>query len=284
MSGQTYADLLKNGAAELIAANIDEAHYQAKLLLLHCTGWVASELISKETGVASEKTATRFNQAIAQRVSGVPVQHIIGTTEFFGLTLKTDLRALIPRPDSEIVAELALSLIPPETVFRLADLGTGSGALLAALLATRPKARGIAIEASQNALTLAAENFRQLDMADRAQLFLGSWTDWTGWDQCDLIISNPPYIRSDVISTLAPEVRDHDPLDALDGGVDGLDAYREIIALGAHYMKPGAHLVLEIGYDQKDPVSDLLIKAGFVNLQHRQDLGGNDRAIAATKT
>ena len=128
---------------------------------------------------------------------------------------------------------------------------------------------------------LARENITELSLSARATVLNQSWTDWNGWADCDLIISNPPYIESAVIPTLQPEVRDHDPMDALDGGVDGLDAYREIITLGAAHMKAGAHLVLEIGYDQKDMVSALLRAANFTGLTHRKDLGGNDRAIAA---
>lgn len=231
----------------------------------------------------TEHTSGDLEALIERRIAGEPLQHILGETPFHAITLKTDPRALIPRADSETVVDLALELISDDWAQTLADLGAGTGALLIAVLAQRPHAKGTAIERSDDAASLLCENIAALEMGDRAKLFRGSWTDWTGWGDCDLILSNPPYIESDVIPTLAPEVRDHDPMEALDGGPDGLDAYREIIALGAAQMKSGAWLVLEIGYDQRESVSALLGQHGFTGLIHRKDLGGNDRAIAAQK-
>jgi release factor glutamine methyltransferase len=233
-----------------------------------------------------------FMNLIERRQQREPLQHILGSWAFFDLDLKTDARALIPRADTEPVIELALrrlglTVFPAERSDRtitIADLGTGSGAILATLLSRFPEASGIAVEANKRALSLAEENFSALGLLSRIELVSQSWTDWAGWYQCDLIISNPPYVKREVISTLAPEVRDHDPIDALDGGVDGLDAYREIIALAQTHMRPGAELVFEIGFDQKQQVSDLLLASGFENLEHMQDLGGHDRGIAATKS
>lgn len=284
MSEPSYADLIQTGAATLREAGIDDAVRDARQLLLFVTQFTSAELIANERTPASDAHQAGFQRVIAQRQQRTPAAHITGHTDFFGLHLKSDARALIPRPDSECVVELALSLIPAQATWRVADLGTGTGALLAALLTERPQLRGTAVEASIDALHLAAENFQRLDLSDRAQLFCGSWQDWSDWQLCDLIISNPPYICTDVIAALAPEVRDHDPSEALDGGADGLTAYRDIIARAAGQMKPGAHLVFEIGFDQKTAVTRLLESSGFSDLQHVRDLGGNDRAIAATKT
>ncbi|MEO1324097.1 MAG: HemK/PrmC family methyltransferase [Pseudomonadota bacterium] len=214
------------------------------------------------------------------------MQHILGEASIYELTLKSDARALIPRQDSAEAISLAIDslsgmglLIPA-----IADLGTGSGVLLAEILHRFENARGFAIERDEKALSLAAENFETLGLSDRTEMFKGSWAEWQSWAKCDLIVSNPPYIRCDVIPTLQTEVRDYDPMAALDGGVDGLDAYREITELAAAQMKPGAYLVFEIGFDQKEAVSQLLLKAGFTDLRHQQDLGGQDRAIAALKS
>lgn len=226
---------------------------------------------------------TGLEALIERRIAGTPLQHIIGETPFHAITLKTDARALIPRSDSETIVDLALELLPEDQKLNIADLGAGTGALLLAILTQRPHAKGTAVERSVEAATLLAENIRALKMDDRATLFQGSWADWSGWAEYDLIVSNPPYIERGVIPTLAPEVRDHDPMEALDGGPDGLDAYREIITLGAAHMKSGASLVLEIGYDQRESVSALLDAQGFTGLTHRKDLGGNDRGIAAQK-
>ncbi|MCR9194724.1 MAG: peptide chain release factor N(5)-glutamine methyltransferase, partial [Hyphomonas sp.] len=223
-------------------------------------------------------------QAVGMRADRQPFAHIAGRVDFYGLELWSDGRALIPRADSECVVDLALMKIPEDAAWHLADLGTGTGALLAVLLSQRPRASGTAVEQSAAAISLADENFETLNLTGRVQLVHSSWAEWSGWDRCDLIISNPPYIASDVIPDLAPEVRDFDPMDALDGGPDGLAAYREIIALAGDRMTSGARLVLEIGFDQKGAVTELLGSAGFVQLEYRRDLGGNDRAIAAVKS
>ena len=284
MSDLSYEDLIRAGSKHLSSAGLDDSVREARRLAQLISDLTPALLIAMEQETVPPDQIEAFKLMINMRAERTPYAHIAGEVEFFGLHLRSDSRALIPRPDSESVVELALENIPDGAAFRLADLGTGSGALLAALLTARPKARGTAVETSQDAIMLAAENFETLDIAARAQLFFGSWADWTGWQVCDLIISNPPYICSDVIPTLEPEVRKFDPLSALDGGADGLAAYREIITLAADQMKSGAHLVLEIGFDQKQAVSDLLMRAEFSNLRHQQDLGGNDRAIGATKT
>ncbi|MEL6858214.1 MAG: peptide chain release factor N(5)-glutamine methyltransferase [Pseudomonadota bacterium] len=277
----TLSEALRTGAEAVAAMGSEDPNFESRVLLMALTGRSRTDLYAHEDERLTSEQEDRFLQAVARRAAGVPLQHILGFVDFRSIRLKCDARALIPRPDSEIVVDLALAARPPR---RVADLGTGSGCLLLSILAECPEASGIAVDADAAALGLARENAGLLDLSGRIDFIHGSWRAWTGWGACDLIISNPPYIRSDVISTLAPEVRDYDPMAALDGGADGLDAYREIVQLGADHMAKGAQLVLEIGYDQKSPVSDLLESAGFGNLQHRRDLGGNDRAIAATKS
>lgn len=284
MTGPTYAELMRLASQQFREAGIDAPRQEARRLMLFATGFASAELVVREVEVADPDHRHAFEGWVQTRVMRVPLAHIEGWTSFFGHRFRTDDRALIPRADSESVVELALQCIPEEAEWTVADLGTGTGALLASILISRPNCEGVAVERSHDALLLAHENFEMLDLSSRVASFQGSWREWTSWVECDLIVSNPPYIRNDVIPTLAPEVRDHDPMEALDGGADGLDAYREIISLGAQHMKPGAHLVLEIGYDQKSAVSDLLTSVGFSKLQHRKDLGGNDRAIAAIKT
>ena len=284
MIAKSYANLLNSGAADLRVANLDDPVREARRLLLLASGKSPADLIAHEMDIATDDHIASFRSMIEMRAQRVPFEHIAGQVSFFGLMLRSDSRALIPRADSETVVSLALDLIPEGATFQIADLGTGSGALLAAILSQRPKVRGIGIENDPNAILLAIENFEICGISRRADLFEGGWADWQGWSEYDLILSNPPYIQSAVIETLQPEVREFDPMVALDGGANGLDAYREIISLAADDMKPGAHLVFEIGYDQKRAVSDLLFKAGFTDLRHQQDLGGNDRAIAATKT
>ena len=282
MTQTSYAQALRAGANQLSAAGLTYAREDARILLCAACGLSAIDLIQREQGQIAPAEHARYLAMIGRRASHQPLQHILGRTSFYGLSLICDARGLIPRDDSECVVDLALELLPAGSGGVIADLGTGSGALLAALLTQRPQLTGTGIEQSPDAAALAAENLMALGLTDRATIAAQGWADWTGWRACDLIISNPPYIETAVIDTLDIEVRDHDPRAALDGGADGLAAYREIIRLAAAQMKAGAHLVLEIGFDQKQAVSDLLITSGFTSLTHRKDLGGHDRAVAAT--
>lgn len=283
MNDNSFEAVIHAAAKRLDAARIDNAYFEAKQLLKHAQRRAEDSAALPSAEPISKDDIQRFEALIARRLLREPLQHILGSTGFHNITLATDHRALIPRSDSETVVELALEFVPGDGAVTIADLGTGSGALLATLLTERPNVRGIAVEASVDALSLAEENFEKLGMADRIDVFSGSWSGWTAWRDCHLIISNPPYIRTDVIPTLAPEVRDFDPVAALDGGADGLAAYREIAALAATKMRTGAHLILEIGYDQRETVSELLRTAGLTVLATRRDLTGNDRAIAAQK-
>nr|WP_300998566.1 peptide chain release factor N(5)-glutamine methyltransferase [Hyphomonas sp.] len=270
-------------AQELAAAGIGEAALEARLMLSHVTRLSRATMIAQSDRALTPDETQACRQALSRRSAREPLQHILGVTQFYGLDIRTDARALIPRPDSECVVEAALDRLPKDQSLALADLGTGTGCLLAALLTQRPQARGEGVEASPEAAELARENIEALGLTDRASIFSGSWADWHGWARADLIISNPPYIASGVIPALEAEVRDHDPMSALDGGADGLDAYRQIIFLARAAMKPGAWLVLETGYDQKAAVMDLLAASGFVEAASGADLGGNDRWAAARR-
>lgn len=280
---ETLAAAERRMAQELAAAGIGEAALEARLLLSHITGLSRAMMIAQSDRSLTPDEVQSYRQALARRLLREPLQHILGVTQFYGLDIRTDARALIPRPDSECVVEAALDRLPKDQPLTLADLGTGTGCLLAALLTQRPLARGEGVEASPDAAELARENIEALDLTGRAGIFSGRWSDWHGWTSADLIISNPPYIASGVIPALEAEVREHDPMSALDGGADGLDAYREIIFLAEAAMKPGAWLVLEIGYDQKAAVMDLLAASGFAQAASGADLGGNDRWVAARR-
>nr|WP_225908022.1 peptide chain release factor N(5)-glutamine methyltransferase [Hyphomonas sediminis] len=275
--------MIRDGARRLREAGISNPKSEAMMLMLHAFGGSHVALISQGSEPVPKGVEDEFLDATTRRAAREPVQHIMGYTAFYGLEIRSDGRALIPRIDSETVVTAALDRLPKDQPLRLADLGTGTGCLLAALLRERPETRGVGVEASPEAARLAGENFEALGFSGRATVFQGSWADWRGWGEADMIISNPPYIASAVIEELEPEVRDHDPLSALDGGADGLDAYRQIVNLAGAQMKPGACLIFEIGYDQRAAVSELLQAAGFENVADGQDLGGNDRWVAGWK-
>ena len=195
---------------------------------------------------------------------------------------------LDPRPDSETLIETALAVLPENAPLRLMDLGTGSGCLLLTLLAERPLARGVGIDKSRAALSMARRNAHQLapNIRRRVALRHGDWlTDapLNADEPVDMIVTNPPYIESRAIATLDRDVRLFDPRLALDGGADGLGPYRKLIAPGLQRLKSGGYIVLEIGATQADAISKLLAAAGFVDIARRQDLAGRDRVLIAAK-
>lgn len=266
----------------LAEAGIDEARLEARLIARHVTGLETAGLIARAQDPAPPGLAAALDPLLKRRAGREPLAHILGVTDFFGLELYSDARALIPRADSECVVELALECLPDGPA-RVADLGTGSGCLLLALLSQRGGLTGTGIDASGEAIALARANAEKTGLTARAEFLHLSWAEWQGWGEAALIISNPPYISSAIVETLERDVKDHEPRAALDGGPDGLAAYHEIIGLGVKTMQPGAWLVLEIGYDQREAVSALLTDAGFTDLSHCRDLGGRDRGIAARR-
>ncbi len=177
----------------------------------------------------------------------------------------------------------ALERLDPAVPARILDLGVGSGAILLALLAERPAARGLGVDISEEALAVARENAANLGLAARAALLRGDWTAGLEPASFDLVVSNPPYIPTADIPTLDPEVRQYEPLEALDGGPDGLDAYRRLAPEILRALKPGGHFVVEIGHDQAEAVVGLFEAAGAGDLELRQDLGDRDRVVAGRR-
>ncbi|MEO1028645.1 MAG: peptide chain release factor N(5)-glutamine methyltransferase [Pseudomonadota bacterium] len=279
---KSYQDWLNWGARTLNEAGIDIARQEARWLLQFATGLSNLDLISLELDEFNSKDQiSLYKSSIERRAKHEPLAHIEGKAEFYGLTFRTDARALIPRSDSETLINVALALLPTEAPFRIADLGTGTGCLLLTLLHERKNAHGVGIDLSADAVDLANLNKEALNLSDRAEIMNCSWTEWTGWGDVDFIVSNPPYIETDVIESLDLDVRLHDPFEALNGGEDGLDAYREIIKSAAMLMKPGARLIFETGYDQGRSVPKLLSDHGFSDVEVHKDLGSRDRVVSA---
>jgi len=276
----TYAYLIRKTTKALDAAGIETPRREARLLVALAARLDTAMLIARERDEVDDGgMLARLQTYTQRRAAREPFAHIRGSTSFYGLDFISDARALVPRPDSEIVVETALGLLPRGRGMRVADLGTGSACLLIAILATRGGVEGVGVEADPQAASLAQENVKRHDLEDRAMIVHKRWEDWRGWGDFDLIISNPPYIESAVIDTLAPDVRVFDPLQALDGGPDGLEAYRSILALAQAQMTLGAHLVFEIGYDQDEAVRALMAAHGFTEIGGARDLGARDRVV-----
>jgi release factor glutamine methyltransferase len=190
---------------------------------------------------------------------------------------------LTPRPDTETVVEYVLRDFPETAPWTVLDLGVGSGAILLSILAERPAAKGLGVDVSEEALAVARENAANLGLAGRTALLRGDWTFGLDGESFDLVVSNPPYIASHVIEELEPEVRDHEPRLALEGGADGLDHYRTLAPEILRVLKPGGRFAVEIGYDQKEPVEALFRAVGAEGVVTLRDLGDRDRVVAGVK-
>jgi release factor glutamine methyltransferase len=256
----------------------------ARLLVAAAIGIAPDRLVLADDRSLTEGEAIAIERAIARRLAGEPVARIIGMKEFWGLDFRLADATLVPRPDTEILVETALAWIDRqgrrEDPLRVIDIGTGSGAILVALLSMLPNAVGLGIDLSEEAARAARENAARLGCKARSQFAVGRWSECCG--TADVIVSNPPYIVSDVIRTLDREVRDHDPILALDGGADGLDAYRAILGDLDRVMAPGGAAFLEIGYDQAEAVAALAGEARFEAAVHR-DLAGHDRVLSLAR-
>lgn len=267
----------------LSEAGIDGAHDDARALLLGVTGITALELAMTSRAPLSEEEARLLTECAYRRAAREPVSRILGERGFWTLDLVVAPDVLDPRPDTETLVETTLALLAQrrEAPLRILDLGAGSGAILCALLSDLPNAYGVAVDLSEPACAATALNLARCGLADRAGVLRGDWAQAVS-GSFDAIVSNPPYIRTEEIDSLDPEVRLHDPPLALDGGADGLDSYRAIIFAARTLLAQGAPLVFEVGWDQAVSVADMLGAAGFAIARIGRDLGGHERVVAAT--
>ena len=229
----------------------------------------------------AETEVAKLAEFERRRFAGEPESRILGEREFWGLTFAVTAATLDPRPDSETLIETALTLLRNVSAPRILDLGTGTGCLLLALLHERADATGMGVDLSPEALGVASANAARLGLAPRASFHAGNWTERLD-EKFDLVISNPPYIRHDDIAMLEVEVREHDPMLALDGGADGLDAYRALARLLPDFLTQAGHAVIELGAGQADEVTSLFEMAGSSVLRVVPDLGNVPRALVAT--
>ncbi|WP_454812521.1 peptide chain release factor N(5)-glutamine methyltransferase [Labrys neptuniae] len=277
----TLGGLYREILTDFRTASLATPELDARWLVAEAAGLPATAItLSPDSPITAEAAAKAYAFR-ARRLAGEPVDRILGSRAFWSLEFRLGPATLSPRPDTETIVETCLALLPERDVtYRLLDLGTGTGAILIALLHERPRASGIGIDCSADALAVAALNAADNGVADRAQFQPRNWTEGLE-DKFDLIVSNPPYIPSADIAGLEPEVRQHDPLLALDGGTDGLDAYRAIVADAPRLLRPGGLLVFELGIGQEDAVAALMRQAGFEMIgPARKDLGGVARALA----
>ena len=282
--GETREKALARLARFLEASGVEEAREDARLLLFDACGLTHAEYLLSPEAPVGEAAATFLADRAARRAAREPVSRILATRGFWTLDLAVFPDVLDPRPDTESVVALALSLVAARRneAMRLLDLGSGSGALLCALLAELPRAFGVAVDLSQQALQATRTNLARCGFSARAAILQGLWGGSLG-STFDLVVSNPPYVKSEEIDRLSPEVRLDDPRSALDGGVDGLSAIREIAADLPRLLAPGGVAVLEVGLRQAGETAALLAAAGLEDAGKRRDAGGRERAVAARR-
>lgn len=265
-------------AAERLAATSDTARLDAELLAAHLMGMSRAEMLLQHMRDAAPHGLAAL---VERRAGHEPVAYLTGRQEFYGLPLIVTPAVLIPRGDSEVLVDAALAARPDAA--RVLDCGTGSGALLLAVLSRLGQAHGIGIDSSPAALEVAARNAEALGLRPQARFALADW-DEPGWDEglgpFDLIIANPPYVEDHAV--LDPDVRDHEPASALFAGPEGLDDYRVLVPQLPRLLAPGGVAVVEIGYRQADAVSRIAASAGLAAELHR-DLGGRPRALVMRK-
>jgi release factor glutamine methyltransferase len=267
----------------LKAAGIDTPVIDARLLVEAAADATRADLLSDPYRELSPEQAAALDDYLSRRERREPVAHILGRKGFWSLMLKVGPEVLTPRPDTEMVVTAALEALPPDAPAQILDLGVGSGAILLAVLHDRPAAKGLGVDLSEEALAVARDNAASLGLAGRTALLRGDWTTGLSDATFDLVLANPPYIPSADIDTLEPEVRQYEPRSALDGGPDGLDAYRILAPEILRVLKPGAAFVVEIGHDQGPAVQDLFAAAAADELRVGQDLSGRDRIVAGRK-
>jgi release factor glutamine methyltransferase len=274
---------LKDAVARLRAAGVDTPVLDARLLVQHALGADWNQLFIGPDRDLTGDERSELDRLLDRRAAREPVSRILGHRDFWSLNLLVGPDTLDPRPDTETIIDSALKLVPErDLAVRVLDLGTGTGAILLALLTELPNATGLGIDRAPGAVATATENAQRLGLDGRARFRNGDWGKGIE-DRFDLIVSNPPYIRRGDIAGLAPEVRDFDPVLALDGGPDGLDAYRELAPDLERLLDPGGCAVLEVGQGQAPAVMRILEAVGLRSAGSARDLAGIERCVIAQR-
>jgi release factor glutamine methyltransferase len=288
--------LTLGGAVRKLGRHFEDAglaspRLDARILVAEACGREPSGLILDRDAAVSADAAARIANFAARHLAGEPVSRILGRREFWGLTFHISPDTLDPRPETELLVETVLGHAKTHGLMheplRILDLGTGSGCILGALLSELPQARGIGVDRSEATLAVARDNLSRLGLRDRASFLCANWMSAIGGGAFDVIVSNPPYIAPSEIRQLGVEVRAYDPYLALDGGEDGLDAYRIIIPQAFAVLSSGGLLAFEVGHQQAGAVLDLMKLSapspGFSEVRIWPDLAGADRAVAAVR-
>jgi release factor glutamine methyltransferase len=278
-SQETVREALAYGASELGDSRIPNARRDAELLLIRCTGLTRTDLFAHPEAALGFDQSSRYRELLAKRKAQEPIQYILGEREFHGLRFAVDPSVLIPRPETEHLVEAALERIPLHSTMRVADVGTGSGAIAVALAFARPVSEVTALEISPVALRVAESNAAAHAVAGRIRFLESDLLDAVQEEKFDMVVSNPPYIADAERESLDVEVRDYEPATALFAGPTGLEIYERLIPQAARGLRPDGWLLMEIGAGQRSQIEPLLAdwrEVGFI-----ADLQGIARVVVA---
>ena len=275
--------LLERGASELERVGVADSRFQAELLLRHALGCSRESLLARLNEPVPAEASGHFFQLVERRRGRVPVQYVVGTQEFYGLSFRVTPAVLIPRPESEGLVDQAVAELGETSAPRIVDVGCGSGCLAVAIAHTLPDAELVAIDASPAALAIARENALRHGVASRIAFLEGDLLEPLPTVAVDAIVSNPPYIPDGELDSLEPEVSEHEPRQALSGGEDGLSVIARLLPQASHALRSGGILFLEIGHDQDGRVRELVHGASLEHLRTVPDLAGIPRIVVAKK-
>jgi len=279
----TLAEALSAASGRLVAAGIEDARLEAEVLLRHALGSDRAALLSRLREALSPEAAARFESLLGRRLAHEPTAYIVGRREFYGLEFQLTPDVLIPRPETELLVETAVELAKPRSRIRrgpvIADVGTGSGAVAVALALNVPRSSIYGVDCSPAALAVAAANAERHGVADRVMLLRGDLLAPLP-EFVDVVVANLPYVKTSDWQALPPEIRDHEPREALDGGPDGLDLIRRLLDEAPRYLRPNGAVCLEIGADQGEAACEAA-RAAFPDaaIEVRKDFAGRDRVL-----
>lgn len=277
-------DLILDAAQELAAAGIEAPRFEVQLLLAQALGVTRTAVLAGLHPAPTSEQRERFADLVRRRASHVPAAYLRGEQEFYGLPFRVGPGVLIPRPETELLVDAVIAAYAEREVekpFHFADVGTGSGCIVIAALAHCPEARAVAFDLSPQALDFAQDNAWRNGVADRVRFVRGSLLEGAAQDSLDMIVSNPPYITSSELEQLQPEVRDHEPRSALDGGPEGLDCYAPLAAGARRALRSGGRCCVEVGQGQAESVAGRMQSAGLTRIDFMRDLADMERIVCA---
>jgi release factor glutamine methyltransferase len=279
----SIADSLRDASQVLQTAGVPDARREAGSLLSFVIGKDRTFLISHAEDPVNDADVNRFREFVQRRAEGEPLQYITGVQDFYGREFVVTPNVLIPRPETELLVEAALEVLADVSEPLICDIGTGSGCIAVTLLCERKDARAVAVDVSEAALAVAAQNARRHDVSERIEFNVSDCFEGLNPTTFDLLVSNPPYVPADALAGLQREVRDHEPLVALTPGADGFSVIRRLLQDGPAFLKSERRLIMEIGFDQGDRVQRLINEKSWRLVEIRPDLQGIPRIVVVQK-